>query len=220
MQVPVVLPDAEGLACECVEMDHPHRQVAVLVTSQHAGCPCPQCKTCSTRVHSRYGRILADLPWQGYQALLQWRSRKFFCDNPTCPQRIFTERLPLAAAPYARKTPRATTLLRNLGFACGGQSGARLARQLGLPVGPETLLRLVRNTPLPSLITPRVLGVDDWAFRRGRRHPGLRGRPRPANDTTRSGGGRSGTAGRGGETLRRAGPGCRARARSAMRRWR
>jgi len=32
----------------------------------------------------------------------------------------------------------------------------------------DTILRLVRRLPLPRRPTPRVLGVDDWAIRKGR----------------------------------------------------
>jgi hypothetical protein len=53
----------------------------------------------------------------------------------------------------------------------GGQAGARLAERLGLPVSADTLLRLVRTgTGTVRKRGPRVLGVDDWAWRRGQRY--------------------------------------------------
>ena len=51
----------------------------------------------------------------------------------------------------------------------GGEAGARLATELGLAVSPDTLLRLTTVAPLAALPTPRVLGVDDWSWRKGRR---------------------------------------------------
>ena len=60
---------------------------------------CPVCGGLSSRVHSRYRRTLADLPWQGIPARLTLWARRFFCDTPGCPRHIFTERLPSVAAP-------------------------------------------------------------------------------------------------------------------------
>jgi transposase len=95
--------------------------------------------------------------------------RTFFCTTRACPRRIFVERLPTVVAPYARKTCRLTDVLRLVGFALGGEAGSRLSDRLGMVASPRTLLRLLRRTPLPPPSAPRVLGVDEWAFRRGRR---------------------------------------------------
>ncbi len=131
--------------------------------------PCPVCHQPSVRMHSRYRRTLTDLPWGGRVVRIVLHVRKFFCMVATCPRRIFTERLPTVVAPYARKTVRLMDVLRLVGFALGGEAGARLSVRLGMHVSPRTLLRLLRQTPLPASPTPRGLGVDEWAFRRGRR---------------------------------------------------
>jgi len=98
------------------------------------------------------------------------RVRKFFCFIPTCPRRIFTERLPGVIAPSARTTSRLTDLLRAIAFALGGEPGARLARQIGVTVHPATLINLIRRAPLPVYPSPKILGVDDWAQRKGIRY--------------------------------------------------
>jgi hypothetical protein len=97
-------------------------------------------------------------------------SRKFLCDASDCPQRVFTERLPAVAATYARKTVRLGAALRHIAFACGGEGGSRLASKLGMATSPDTLIRTVRRVALEAPPTPHVLGVDDWALRRGQRY--------------------------------------------------
>jgi len=121
----------------------------------------------SFAVHSRYTRSVADLPWAGYAVRLILHVRKFFCRTGDCPQRIFTERLPTVVAPYARTTMRLQDVLRLLAFALGGEAGARLGARLGMATSPATLIALIRQTTPPVHPTPRVLGVDDWAKRKG-----------------------------------------------------
>jgi transposase len=108
-----------------------------------------------------------DLPWQGNAVQIRLRIRKFFCDNRACPQRVFAERVPSVAQSYARKTVRLTDALRELTYLAGGEAAARIAQTFGLFVSPDALLRHLRRAPAPSAAAPRVLGVDDFAFRRG-----------------------------------------------------
>jgi transposase len=97
---------------------------------------------------------------------LQLRVRKWFCRNRSCPRRIFTERLPTVAAPWARRTLRLAQRLAALGVTLGGMAGVRLGRAWDLAVSRNTLLRGVRRQPTLSFPTPTVLGVDDFALRK------------------------------------------------------
>ncbi|MBN1665580.1 MAG: ISL3 family transposase, partial [Anaerolineales bacterium] len=92
---------------------------------------------------------------------------KWFCGNPACEQQIFTERLPDVVAPSARRTQRLARTQADVGLALGGRAGSRLSSQLQIVTSRDTLLRLVRAQPLEERATPRVLGIDDWAKRKG-----------------------------------------------------
>jgi transposase len=124
----------------------------------------------SRRRHSTYVRRPLDLPWRSATVRLGVRSRRWFCDEPSCPQKIFAERFDGVLAPYARRTHEASQLLLALALEAGGEGGARLARKAGRPVSPDTLLRLLRTAGELVVPTPRVLGVDDLALRRRRRY--------------------------------------------------
>jgi transposase len=113
---------------------------------------------------------VADVPAHGRVIELCIALRRFLCDVADCSHQTFAEQVPELMALGARKTCRLSIALRGIGMATGGEAGARLARQLSMPVSPATLLRLIRRMPLPTVPTPRVLGVDDWAFRRGQRY--------------------------------------------------
>jgi len=141
--------------------------VTVRAISESTNVRCPLCGDPTDRIHSRFTRILADVPWAGIVVRLQVQVRKFFCDNPVCPRRIFVERFTGMAQPSARRTERQRDALFAIAVALGGEAGARLATKLGMPVSPDTLLRLIRAQPEPTAITPTMLGVDDWAIHKG-----------------------------------------------------
>lgn len=132
-------------------------RVTVFTAPEPAFASCPACGRHSRRVHSRYTRTVADLPWQGRAVAVHVRARRFRCAAPACPRRIFTERLSTVAAAKARRTTRLADAQRGVGFALGGKAGARLAARLAMPTSGDTLLRLVRSAPPRTAPPPRVL---------------------------------------------------------------
>jgi transposase len=130
---------------------------------------CPSCQHRSRAVHSSYRRTVADLPLAGVQLILHLQVRRFVCRHTVCPRRIFAERFPTLVPVRGRHSLGVCSALRHVGVAVGGRAGARLARVLGVPGSSRTLLRLVHRAPLPTLAAPRVIGLDEWAWRRGRR---------------------------------------------------
>ncbi len=163
-----LLPHAPDLLLEDVLYDDQTLHVVLRSTALTASCPL--CQQPATRIHSYYARHPADLPWGGHAVRFVLHVRKFFCLTPTCPRRIFTERLPEVVAPSARTTVRLTTLLRAIAFALGGEAGARLVHHIGIAASPTLLISLIRRAPVPLYPSPQILGVDDWAQRKGLRY--------------------------------------------------
>jgi transposase len=165
---PTLLPDISCL--QFVRLQADEQSLIVIVATTSPGALCPLCQCCSESIHSRYTRVVADLPWAGWAMRLELHVRRFFCRNQECKSRIFTERLPTVVAPYARRTTRLCDLLTLIGFAMGGEAGNVLVERMGLEASPETLLRLVRQEEERQVPTPRVLGVDDFSFCRRKRY--------------------------------------------------
>ncbi|HYQ92411.1 MAG TPA: ISL3 family transposase [Candidatus Competibacteraceae bacterium] len=150
-------------------LQNPNR-LTVIAQSRHCSADCPLCHHLSQQIHSHYLRRLADLPWSMGQVELHVRVRRFRCLNRNCRRQIFAEPLAEVAAPRQRGTVRLRAAQRQIGLALGGEPGARLARQLAMPVSADTLLRLIQSASMPPGVAPRVLGLDDWAWRRGQRY--------------------------------------------------
>ena len=170
MSPPVLFPAPEELALVSCAVDAD--AIALYAATIRPAVACPNCGTLTRHVHSRYRRSLTDLPWHGVPVRLHLRTRRFFCRADQCPRRIFAERLPGTALSYARRTLRLSAALRAVALALGGEAGQRLLPALGMAASGDTLLRRLRSA-LPErheAEAPRVLGVDDWAWKKGHRY--------------------------------------------------
>lgn len=160
----------EVLNVHSVEMVPETMILTVKANSVQTTACCPDCWSNSERIHSRYQRQVADLPLAGQAVTVYLQARRYFCDNPTCARQTFVERLPDFVAPFARRSRRLAEQQRQTGLALGGKAGSRLLHRLVMPTSGDTLLRLIRTTQLPAHSTPRVLGLDDWAWTKGQRY--------------------------------------------------
>lgn len=142
-------------------------QLVVQVACRLPTACCPLCHFPSERIHGHYGRTVADLPCAGRRVILALSVRKFVCRTPTCPRQIFTERLPDLVQSYARITNRLRDVLIALGLATSAEVCARLAPKLGLHVSAPTLLRSLRTVSCASPTSVRILGIDDWSWKKG-----------------------------------------------------
>ncbi|GHP00270.1 hypothetical protein KSF_103170 [Reticulibacter mediterranei] len=142
--------------------------VILSLATERAEATCPLCQQASHRVHSHYARTLTDLPCEEKVLRLLVLVRRFFCANEGCARKIFAERFPDLTSVYARRTTRCKATLAELGFALGGKAAAALCTHLGLQGSRMTILRILRQTPVPAVLTPTMLGVDEFALRRGK----------------------------------------------------
>jgi len=131
---------------------------------------CPDCGVTSTRVHSRYPRTLTDRPLVGTPLRLHLTVRRFRCGATGCPRAVFAEPVADLAPSHARTTTGLADAHTAIGFAAGGEPGARLADALGMPTSPDTLLRRVRAANHHPGPPPRYVGVDDWACKKGQHY--------------------------------------------------
>src|SRR3982075_2144156 len=123
----------------------PDGSVMMSVVPSAVSAICPECGTRSARRHTWYRRTALDLPWRKFTVRLRIWARRFFCDEPNCPRKIFAERFTGLLRRYGRGTEEVTALFLASAKRAGVEAGARLARAAGLPTSPDTLRRLLRD---------------------------------------------------------------------------
>jgi transposase len=165
---PVLLPHLAGVDVENAEVVG--ARLCIWAHARAADAGCQGCGARSARVHSRYRRRLADAAVGGRPVVIRLVVRRFFCDTPDCPVATFAEQVEGLTSRYARRTPLVAAMLGVVAVALAGRAGCRLARALCAAASRSTMLRLVMAIPDPAAPAPRVLGVDDFAIRRGQNY--------------------------------------------------
>jgi transposase len=164
-----LLPEPSELRLERVERTS--NLILIVVKAARQSAACPNCRVTSHRVHSRYERMLRDLPWHGATVRLRLLARRFYCRSPDCCRKIFAERLAGVVRRHGRSTQRFRQTLALIGYALGGEAGARLAERMGIESSSDTILRTLKeDEPDSDTRAVRVLGVDDWAWRKAQRY--------------------------------------------------
>jgi transposase len=159
------LPLPQGMVIDQIQVTQ--SQLTVVVISTQPSAQCPGCGCLSDHIHSQYQRTVHDVPCGGRNVVLRLCVRKFFCRTATCPRKVFAERLADLVQPWARVSNRLLEELKALGLSASAEVNERLAPRLGMKVKAPTLLRYLRTIPPPPDATVHVLGLDDFAMRRG-----------------------------------------------------
>ena len=154
--------------CHVEQVRRQDGELRLIVRSQRTSASCPSCRSESTTLHATYVRCPADLPSLGQGVRLDVHVRRFACRNTACARRTFAEPFRGLLDERAQRTRRLAAAQRRVAVQAGGEAGARLRTGLAMPASADTLLRLIRRAPVPTRRTPRWLGVDDWAVKRGR----------------------------------------------------
>lgn len=154
-----------------LDIDQVHRcerSVRIRAWTRMSQAACPGCGTISGRVHGSYERRLGYTAVSDQETVVHLRVLRFRCSNLDCVKTTFAEQVPGLTIRYGRHSVRLRQVLQTIGLALGGRAGARLACRLATAVSRMTLIRLIRSLPDPqSASAPQVLGVDDFALRRG-----------------------------------------------------
>ena len=141
--------------------------ICARLTSITAKASCPKCHASTTSIHSHYQRSIADLPWGTIPVRLKLRVRRFRCKTNQCDLNAFCERFPKSLEKHARRTYRYSDCLQNLAATVGGKTGARLSKTLHLNTSASTILRHLKAAPALEFPAPKIIGVDDFAYKRG-----------------------------------------------------
>ncbi len=166
----LLLPDSAVLALVSVEVNEEAKVITATARTTGSVSNCPVCERAADRIHSNYVRTLADLPCSGQWVRWLIQVRRFWCQNTECERVIFSKRLPSCAPTYARRTVQQATVLCEVAFALGGKAAERIAHLLRMATSHDTLLRLMQRSSPPVVTTPRILGLDDFAWKKGDRY--------------------------------------------------
>lgn len=149
---------------------HDAHSIQIVLESSALTARCPRCGAVSDRWHSRYQRVLQDVSTEDIPTQVLVFVHRYFCDNPACSQKVFGERIAWAP-PHQRRTRAFRQHVLDLAWVTTASAAMRTLVHWGMNISITTVNRwLVRPETPPSLTGPEILGVDDWAWRKGQRY--------------------------------------------------
>ncbi|MFF0018706.1 ISL3 family transposase [Streptomyces sp. NPDC005374] len=163
VELPYLLPHLAGVSVLSVDGSGPVVVVRARTRSL-APAPCTGCGTPSGWCHSRYVRRLGDTSLGDRAVLVELSVCRLYCENTTCEKVTFAEQVPGLTVRYQRRTPLLQRVVEAAGVLLAGRGGARMLRVLNVTLSRCTVLSQLMRMPLPALVIPRVLGVDDFAL--------------------------------------------------------
>jgi transposase len=141
--------------------------IVVRARTRDGAVACPGCGAETSRVHGYHERTAADVPVDGRRVVVKVRARRMRCPALGCKTQTFREQVSGVLERYQRRISRLTAQVSAVARELAGRASARLLPALGIGVSRHTALRVLLRITLPALEVPRVLGIDDFALRRG-----------------------------------------------------
>jgi len=148
------------------KIEYSDNTIRLYATIKSRRSMCPVCGKYSNRIHDYYIRTISDLPVFQNRTVIHLKTRKFKCGNARCDRRVFSEQTP-AILRYSRRTNRASRILDSFAIELTGRLGSIMYKKLSISVSSSTITRIAHSQPLSEIKQPKVLGVDDWAYRKG-----------------------------------------------------
>lgn len=142
--------------------------IRVRARTRGGAVACPACGTATQRLHAYHERTATDVPVDGRQVVVDVRVRRLRCLMAGCPRKTFREQVPGVLERHQRRTTRLNAQVNAAVRELAGRASARLLPVLGIDLTRWSALRALLRIPLPEQVTPRVLGIDDFALRRSR----------------------------------------------------
>lgn len=149
---------------ENLEFDEDKVLITLNPTNNESKCPC--CEEKSDKIHSRYRRKLLDLPMLDKSTKIILNSRRFFCNNPNCSRKIFSEQFKGFITRYKRTIKRLSNYLFRLGLSQSASQACRLLGRL-IPISVSSILRIVKNHSINVSYDAEHVGIDDFSFKKG-----------------------------------------------------
>ncbi|HFK5574931.1 TPA: ISL3 family transposase, partial [Elizabethkingia anophelis] len=145
-------------------------KVHINLQSTQPECFCPNCNIPSSKVHSYYTRKFKDLSIVGKETVIFLKTRKLYCLFQECPIKVFTERFKEHFLSYKRHTARFEAVCLKMVLRSGARPSEKTLRMMGISISDSSLLRLLSKIKFPSIATPIILGIDDWAYKKRHRY--------------------------------------------------
>lgn len=148
------------------KIEHTNGTIWIYASIKTNRSRCPNCGKFCKKIHDHYIRTITDLPVFQYKTIIRLKTRKFKCGNNRCKQKVFSEQTPMILR-YSRRTNRVLKILESFAIELTGKLGSIISKQLCITVSSSTITRIAHSQQPPEIKQPRVLGVDDWAYRKG-----------------------------------------------------
>ncbi len=129
---------------------------------------CPNCNKRSKIIRGRYIRRLLAFPIYTFKTAIQLMVRKFKCLNCACKRKIFSEQFIGVTKRYARITNQLKDMLTLVFLEVSAQKGSYLSKLMNAHLSSSTCLRYVHQLDVPNQFDITDIGIDDWAYRKGR----------------------------------------------------